>query len=216
MQVRARRDRRGGRRISRPTSSTTATRSTATGVIGEEILDSSMAHRRCVHLRRRRRLFRRRHGSVAGPLAGDVARDRRTGRVGRHRRPARRDASDRGRRRRVRPAAPHARHLRPHGRRLHRRRVRHGPTAATTEGVWTGPSGGANILAAVRLARELGPWARVVTVQPDSGLKYLASDLSSRTPTDLLPPAGHGAHDPFPLPFSTRFKRRLPGADEEP
>jgi cysteine synthase A len=49
--------------------------------------------------------------------------------------------------------------------------------AARTEGVWTGPSGGANILAAMRLARELGPGHRVVTVQPDSGLKYLGGDL---------------------------------------
>jgi cysteine synthase A len=49
--------------------------------------------------------------------------------------------------------------------------------AARTEGVWTGPSGGANLVAALRLAGELGPGHRVVTVQPDSGLKYLGSDL---------------------------------------
>jgi cysteine synthase A len=49
--------------------------------------------------------------------------------------------------------------------------------AARTEGIWAGPSGGANMLAAMRLARELGPGHRVVTVQPDSGLKYLGSDL---------------------------------------
>jgi cysteine synthase len=49
--------------------------------------------------------------------------------------------------------------------------------AATTEGVWTGPSGGANIVSALRLARELGRGHRVVTIQPDSGLKYLAGDL---------------------------------------
>jgi cysteine synthase A len=49
--------------------------------------------------------------------------------------------------------------------------------AARTEGIWTGPSGGANMLAAMRLARELGPGHRVVTVQPDSGLKCLGSDL---------------------------------------
>jgi cysteine synthase A len=50
-------------------------------------------------------------------------------------------------------------------------------TVATTEGVWTGPSGGANIVAALRLARELGTGHRVVTIQPDSGLKYLNGDL---------------------------------------
>jgi cysteine synthase len=53
--------------------------------------------------------------------------------------------------------------------------------AATVEGVWTGPSGGANIVAALRLARELGEGHRVVTVQPDSGLKYLAGDLYTPT-----------------------------------
>ena len=48
---------------------------------------------------------------------------------------------------------------------------------ARTEGVWTGPSGGASILAACRLARELGAGHTVVTLQPDSGLKYLHGDL---------------------------------------
>ncbi|HEX5695097.1 MAG TPA: cysteine synthase family protein [Acidimicrobiia bacterium] len=48
---------------------------------------------------------------------------------------------------------------------------------AVKDGVWTGPSGGANVRVALRLAAELGPDRRVVTIQPDSGLKYLASDL---------------------------------------
>jgi len=51
--------------------------------------------------------------------------------------------------------------------------------AAMEEGIWTGPSGGANLVVALRLARELGPGARVVTIQPDSGLKYLGGDLYS-------------------------------------
>jgi cysteine synthase len=50
---------------------------------------------------------------------------------------------------------------------------------AVKDGVWTGPSGGANVRVALRLASELGPDRRVVTIQPDSGLKYLASDLYS-------------------------------------
>ena len=54
---------------------------------------------------------------------------------------------------------------------------------AMVEGVWTGPSGGANVVAALRLARELGRGHRVVTVQPDSGLKYLAGDLFVGPPT---------------------------------
>jgi len=51
--------------------------------------------------------------------------------------------------------------------------------AATAEGVWSGPSFGASLAAALRLAGELDPAQRVVTVQPDSGLKYLGGDLYS-------------------------------------
>jgi cysteine synthase A len=50
---------------------------------------------------------------------------------------------------------------------------------ARTEGIFTGPSGGANVLVALRLAAELGRGQRVVTIQPDSGLKYLAGSLYS-------------------------------------
>jgi cysteine synthase A len=46
--------------------------------------------------------------------------------------------------------------------------------AARTEGVFSGPSTGANLVAALVLARRLGPGHRVVTVQVDSGLKYLS------------------------------------------
>jgi cysteine synthase A len=46
-----------------------------------------------------------------------------------------------------------------------------------SRGIFSGPSTGANLVAAVRLARTLGPDRRVVTVQVDSGLKYLTSKL---------------------------------------
>lgn len=49
--------------------------------------------------------------------------------------------------------------------------------AARTEGIFSGPSTGANLVAALRIARRLGPGRRVVTVQVDSGLKYLAGTL---------------------------------------
>ena len=48
---------------------------------------------------------------------------------------------------------------------------------ALAEGVWTGGSGGANVLATTRLTRELGPGHPVVTVAPDSGLKYLSGEI---------------------------------------
>ena len=49
--------------------------------------------------------------------------------------------------------------------------------AAREEGVWSGPSTGANLVAAIAVARELGPGHRVVTVAVDSGLKYLGGPL---------------------------------------
>jgi cysteine synthase len=46
--------------------------------------------------------------------------------------------------------------------------------AAREDGMFSGPSTGANLVAALTIARRLGPGHRVVTVQVDSGLKYLA------------------------------------------
>jgi cysteine synthase A len=46
--------------------------------------------------------------------------------------------------------------------------------AARADGIFSGPSTGANIVAALVVARRLGPGHRVVAVQVDSGLKYLA------------------------------------------
>jgi len=48
---------------------------------------------------------------------------------------------------------------------------------ARIEGILCGITGGANVWAALRVARQLGPGRRVVTVLPDSGLKYLQGDL---------------------------------------
>ena len=49
--------------------------------------------------------------------------------------------------------------------------------AAREDGVWGGPSTGANVAAALRLARRLGPGARVATIQVDAGLKYLRGEV---------------------------------------
>ena len=48
---------------------------------------------------------------------------------------------------------------------------------AREEGIFSGISSGCNVLAALEIARELGPGHTVVTVAVDSGLKYLAGDL---------------------------------------
>ncbi len=48
---------------------------------------------------------------------------------------------------------------------------------AATEGIFTGYSGGANVAAAMKLDDTMGRGSIVVTVLPDSGLKYLSSDL---------------------------------------
>jgi cysteine synthase len=49
--------------------------------------------------------------------------------------------------------------------------------AARTDGIFSGPSTGANLLAARAVAERLGPGKRVVTTQVDSGLKYLTGAL---------------------------------------
>jgi cysteine synthase A len=48
---------------------------------------------------------------------------------------------------------------------------------AKQAGVFAGTSSALNVLAALRLARELGPDKTVATVAVDSGLKYLSGDL---------------------------------------
>jgi cysteine synthase len=48
---------------------------------------------------------------------------------------------------------------------------------AKEEGIFAGISTGLNVVAALQLARELGPGHQVATVAVDSGLKYLAGDL---------------------------------------
>lgn len=51
---------------------------------------------------------------------------------------------------------------------------------ARKEGIFAGTSSGGNVLAAMRVAKELGPSAKVVTLMVDSGLKYLSTDLYQR------------------------------------
>jgi len=62
---------------------------------------------------------------------------------------------------------------------------------AREEGLFVGPSSGANVLAALQVASELGPGATVVTVMVDSGLRYLRTDLfqGPERPADP-PPTG--------------------------
>lgn len=53
---------------------------------------------------------------------------------------------------------------------------------AREEGIFGGTTSGANVWTALRLARQLGPGHRIVTVICDSGLKYLNGDLYSEIP----------------------------------
>ena len=48
--------------------------------------------------------------------------------------------------------------------------------AAREEGLFSGPSTGANLIAALAIARRLGPGHRVATVLVDSGLNYLRGE----------------------------------------
>jgi cysteine synthase A len=51
---------------------------------------------------------------------------------------------------------------------------------AREEAIFAGTSTGANILAALEVARKLGPGKTVVTLAVDSGLKYLGTDVYGR------------------------------------
>ncbi len=48
---------------------------------------------------------------------------------------------------------------------------------ASEEGIFAGTSSGANVVAALQIAKRLGPDASVVTLMVDSGVRYLSSDL---------------------------------------
>ena len=48
---------------------------------------------------------------------------------------------------------------------------------AREEGLFAGTSSGANVVAAIQVAEQLGPDAKVVTLMADSGLKYLSTDV---------------------------------------
>jgi cysteine synthase A len=48
---------------------------------------------------------------------------------------------------------------------------------AREEALFAGTSSGANVVAAIRVGRRLGPSATVVTLICDSGLKYLSTDV---------------------------------------
>ncbi len=53
---------------------------------------------------------------------------------------------------------------------------------AKSEALFVGTSSGANVVAALRQAKALGPGKTVVTLLCDSGLKYLSTDLFARGP----------------------------------
>jgi cysteine synthase A len=48
---------------------------------------------------------------------------------------------------------------------------------AREEGFFAGTSSGANVVAAIRIAEQLGPEAKIATLMVDSGLKYLSADV---------------------------------------
>jgi cysteine synthase A len=50
-------------------------------------------------------------------------------------------------------------------------------TLAKVEGIFAGPSTGANVVAALRVAAVLGPKATVGTIVVDSGLRYVSTDV---------------------------------------
>lgn len=70
---------------------------------------------------------------------------------------------------------------------------------AREESLFSGTSAGANVIAAIREAERLGPGSTVVTLLPDSGLKYVNTDVY-RMPGPLLgaPLKPHERGQPVP------------------
>jgi cysteine synthase len=58
---------------------------------------------------------------------------------------------------------------------------------AREEGLFAGTSSGANVVAAIQMAEQLGPHAKVVTLMADSGLKYLNTDVYKTDKTRARP-----------------------------
>jgi cysteine synthase A len=48
---------------------------------------------------------------------------------------------------------------------------------AAKEGILGGSSAGANMFAALKVARKLGPGKRVVTIAPDSAERYMSKKI---------------------------------------
>ena len=57
---------------------------------------------------------------------------------------------------------------------------------AREEGLFAGTSTGANVVAALRLAEDLGPDATIVTIMCDTGMKYLKT-FGARLEREVLP-----------------------------
>ncbi|MFQ6109869.1 MAG: cysteine synthase A [Candidatus Aminicenantales bacterium] len=53
---------------------------------------------------------------------------------------------------------------------------------ARIEGIFAGYSAGANVFASLKVAKQLGKGKTVVTVVPDSGMKYLSTELFHHSP----------------------------------
>ena len=53
---------------------------------------------------------------------------------------------------------------------------------ARVEGIFCGYSSGANVFASLQVAEELGAGKTIVTVIPDTGMKYLSTELFRRSP----------------------------------
>jgi cysteine synthase A len=48
---------------------------------------------------------------------------------------------------------------------------------AEKEGIFGGGSTGLNVVAAIKIAKEIGPGGRVITLNSDNGMKYLGSHI---------------------------------------
>ena len=125
--------------------------------LGEEVASRCPGRSTPVPLRRHGRVLPRRQPGAPRQLPGLHPGRRRAGRVGRAVGRIAGHTPHRGRRRRV-PARPALRRRHRRGdRRADRRRLRHGPPGDAPRGLFSGPSTGANLVAALAAPAGWGP-----------------------------------------------------------